>query len=354
MNASSRRRKRATAQVVGAAATLAAVPALAAIAPLWATAAATRLLPRITGRKPEATLTSQEILQYSPEIGWKPRPHLDAYGGREDAVYHFTTDAEGWREARTALDESDIVVFGDSFAFGRGVDDQELYSSWTNGAVTKGVGADGYSMVHSALWMERLQARTAGSTVIWLVFLGNDLYDNLQPGYRGRYRTPFVRLRDNGWEIATQHVSEGPFPFPVEANSSRTEIARLCTPGFYSDRALDAAGYLVERAQAICASGGSPLHVLSVPHRSQIDRELLPRLKASSPEPDYFDPHLPDKRLAGLCAALGVPFVPLSEHLEPHDYFARDVHWRPSGHQKVGSLLAELHQAAAIRPSLQQ
>ncbi len=35
-------------------------------------------------------------------------------------------------------------------------------------------------------------------------------------------------------------------------------------------------------------------------------------------------------------------------------HFAEDIYWRPSGQQKVGSLLAELHQAVAVPGSLQQ
>ena len=52
-------------------------------------------------------------------------------------------------------------------------------------------------MVQTLLWMERLKDRLAGKLVVWLVFYGNDLMDNLHPNF-DRYRTPFVRSRDDG------------------------------------------------------------------------------------------------------------------------------------------------------------
>jgi hypothetical protein len=333
------REGRAAARVLGIGAAALALPAALAAAPFWATAALTRHLPRVLPLEPSTTLTWQELLRYVPEIGWQSRPDLDAYAYADD-LFHLTTDAEGWRGSRS-LDAADMVVFGDSYAFGHGVDDADMYTEHVPGLTVKALGSDGYSMVHGVLWMERLQQRFAGKPVIWMIYAGNDLYDNLRPNY-GRYRMPYVRYRDGQWAIHTSHVSEEPWPIPDEPRSYPKELARMCTPGPESDRALDAATYLIERAGEVCRAVGSELTILSVPRRSQIDQKLLPELRANSLDPENFDPRRPDTVMGAAAAARGIPFVALSDHLVADDYQSRDIHWRPRGNRKVGHLLNDL------------
>lgn len=333
---------RARARLVGAAATALAAPALAVAAPFWATSALTRWLPGRLGLEP-TTASWTGMMRYAPEVGWQMRENLDLHAYADD-LFHLSTDAEGWR-GPTPLDEADAVVIGDSFALGHGVDDARMYTRYV-GATVKPLGSDGYSMVHAVLWLERLRDRIAGKPVFWMVYAGNDLYDNLRPNY-GRYRMPYVRRRDGRWEIHTSHVSPEPWPIPGPSPHYPTELARMCTPGYESDRALEAAGYLIGRAAAVCEAAGCDLTILSVPRRSQIDPERIPELLAASPDPATCDPRRPDEGLARNARAHGVRFVALADHLTADDYQDRDIHWRPSGHRKVGRLLDELLSGSA-------
>ena len=318
---------------------LAATPALLAAAPFWIVGGLTRKLSRVLPLGPR-WVSWPELLHYVPELGVHSKPDLDTYAPAE-GLFHLTTDGEGWRGKRS-LDESDIVVFGDSFAFGHGVDDEDMYTEHTQPFTSKGLGCDVYSMVHAVLWMRRLRERIAGKHVVWMIYLGNDLYDNLRPNYR-HYRVPFVRSVSRSWEIQTDHVSPEPWPFPEANPNYIDELARLCTDGPESARALEAAGALLAEAAELCGQLGASLTVLTVPRRDQIDPERLPDLQRRSSDPSRFSVELLDQGLRDTCEQLGLRCVSLAAHLEADDYRDHDIHWTPGGNAKVGRLIAELH-----------
>lgn len=331
-------RRKTTAVAVGAG--LALVPAAVLAGPFWLVSALTRRLPTVLPLEPDA-LPWEELLEFAPQVGWKPRAHLDAHG-RADGTFRITTDHEGWRGSVT-LDEAETVVFGDSFAFGHGVDDQDVFAEHMSSGPTKPLGSDGYSMVHAVLWMERLFPRLRGKRLIWMIYLGNDLYDNLRPNY-GPYRMPYVRKREASWEIVTDHVSQQPWTITSEYASYLDELAVLCTGGWASDRMLEAAEHLITRAVAGARRAGADLHVVTVPRREQIDAGGLDRLRARSPQPERFDPGLPDARLRATTNDMGIPFLALADHLTASDYQERDIHWTPAGNRKVAGVLDRLLQ----------
>jgi hypothetical protein len=328
---------RSTPTVAGGLGAALSLPAVALAAPFWGVSALTRWLAE---RLPLETTVADwtELVHYDPDFGCKTMPNLDTHGLGETA-YQLSTDSEGWRYAMP-LDDADVLVVGDSFAFSTGVDDADGYPQHTGHLRVKGLGTVAYSLVHEVLLIERLEARLRGRPVVLLPYLGNDLDRSLRPNYR-RYRMPYVRQRrDGGWEVRTDHVSPEPFPF-YEEPTELIPLARICTPGPESDRTFEAAAYLLARARDACERAGSSLTLMPVPHRSQIDPDRIPELVSHSPRPEQCDPRLPDRVLARQCAELGIDFVPLSEHVTAADYNQTDVHWRASGYRKFGQLLAE-------------
>lgn len=320
---------------------LAAVPILVLGFPFWGIAGLTRLVSWILRFGAPHPVPWQQLMAFEPTIGWKPRPLLDAYA-KGARVFHLTTDAEGWR-GRTTIEESDIIVFGDSFAFGYGADDRTWFAALHTTLRIKGIGANGYNMVQELLWMERLAPRLRGKLVVWFVYYGNDLYENLQPNL-DRYRMPFVRPipGSKDWEIVTSHIRPEPWPCPTPRRYY-PRLAEICRPSFLSERAFAACSFLLARGRDICREARAPLVVIGIPVLAQLEPEGISRLAAMSPDAAAFDPDLPDRRLAETCRALGVPFVPLKDHLTAADYIRGDGHWTPAGHRRVATLLGQLH-----------
>jgi hypothetical protein len=329
----------------GLASLLIVIPMGLVLLPLWVVAALTRALARNLGPQ---TLDWTDFVQFEPEVGWKPRPNKTGWATDLNGdAFHITTDSAGWRAAGE-LNASDIVVIGDSFAFGFAVDDEDFFARRVPGAVVASLGAPGYSIVQPVLWLERLADQLAGKVVVILVYMGNDLAETVRPSMEG-YRAPFVRVgRDGGCEVMTKHVRPDPWPFPRQQGMD--EYIDICLPGAASERAFAACEFLLGRARRACDSAGASLVVMTIPELSPAAREALAVALEPRSDRERFDEELPERRLAEICEELGIPLVALRDHLGPEHYLERDFHWNPAGHRRVAEVLASLARAGAAIP----
>lgn len=316
---------------------LAILPILILGLPFWMVSALARPMTRFLRRGEPPALPWADLIEFTPEIGWRNRPGLHAVL-RAKRAFQVTMDDEGWRGSRS-IEESEVLVVGDSFAFGHGVDDRDFFADRCSRVRVKALGADGYNMVQELLWMERLGERLRGKVVVWFVFYGNDLMDNLRTNFEV-YPTPFLRSTPDGvgWEVVTEHVSPARWPFDPNWGY-RDKIAEICTPGRHSQRAFSACDHLVEEARRNCEAWGASLAVVGIPDVKMLDARERRRLRSRSSDPKAFDPDLPDRTLAGICREQGVPFVSLSGVLSVDDHLPDDCHWTPTGHGRVARLL---------------
>lgn len=282
-----------------------------------------------------------ELLRFDRNVGWRNRPNLDTHAlAANGSVFRITTDEDGWRGA-TRLEDCDIVAVGDSFAYGQAASDSDFFGAQARGLSVKAIGANGYSMVHVTLLIEALAPRLAGKPVVWLVFYGNDLHDNLR-AYQERYRQPFVREGSQGWELITHHLTPQPWPFH-SARRDHRDLANLCSDTFLAHRAFSAAGFLLSRASTVLSSVDARLVVVGVPEKWQLTQKGVGRLRKRSSNPSTFDPKAVDRRLGAICSGMGIRFVALAEHLTIADYLPDDSHWNLGGHKKLGLLLRDFH-----------
>jgi hypothetical protein len=310
--------------------------------PMWGMA----LLMRYCSLRATAQATSWEgIIEFDQQTGWKPKPNLDAYCSFAAGSFYVKTDASGWR-GKGSIEQCDLLVLGDSFAFGFGVDDQEAFFSRLNsGLRVKTIGAPGYNMAQEVLWLERLATKLRGKLVVWFICFGNDLYDNLIPNLY-QYRMPFVRQQNggNGWEIVTSHIKRARWPFNSENNSRLKEKWQATfTERFLGQRAYLACEFLIERGLDICREAGANLAVMTIPLVNQLDEERWNRALLPFGGGQGFDPNLPDKKISDICSKLKVPFFAGRDYVEIQDHIERDGHWNKMGHAKIARLLQSLH-----------
>lgn len=309
----------------------------------WGIAFLTNVFSRLFERP---YLSWKQLVEFTPTIGWKPKPNLNAFylTGVEDGVFNIITDPDGW-PGNATLGESEVVVFGDSFAFGYGVDTKKSFFSQPNRNIRiKAVGAPGYNMVQELLWMQRLSAQLRGKIVVWAIYYGNDLYENLRPNL-DHYRMPFVRTTNGtgSWEIVTSHVSPAEWPSNSERDYYKN-LAEICSPTFLAERAYSACEFLIGRGRDICNQAGAKLIVMTIPDITQISTRHMERLARLAPDPGSFDPDVPDRKIKEICGNFGVPFVGLKHYLDVGDHKERDVHWNERGHKRVAEVLHGLYQ----------
>ena len=245
------------------------------------------------------------------------------------------------------MHESDVVAIGDSFAAGYGASDRDFFANLCASPRIKALGVGGYSQVQELLWLKRLAPSLQGKLVVWFIYYGNDLYDNLCPEMRG-YRKPFVREsgEDGEWEIVSSHV--GPEPWPIVSHSRMggghylPRLADLCSDTFLSKRAYSACEFLLREGQKVCQEAGAELVVLSIPEVSQLSPKGHSQLKLLGGD-KTFNPDYPDLQLKAICRRLGLEFMPGRSFLEVGDYLSYDCHWNKRGNRRMAEALQRLY-----------
>jgi hypothetical protein len=294
----------------------------------------------------------QQLIEYDSFVGWKGKAGLKTYHLADD-VYTLTTDKEGWRGSGT-LAESDIVVFGDSYAFGHAISDRNFFAHVNPRLRVKAIGVNGYNMVQQLMWMKRLSSEVGGKLIVWFVYLGNDLADNLEASMEG-YRIPFLKEKPESaeWEIVTRHLSAAPWPSGarnyISAFSERN--AKIFVAGSASARIFAACDYLIGEAAKLVRQAGSKLIVVSIPPKDMLSRAGHAKWKLHLSDASSFDINLPDRKLADICAQLDTPFVAGKSFLSLSDYRRFDTHWNEKGNRKISELLDSLHRTFGFNQS---
>lgn len=321
--------------------------------PFWAVAHLTR---RLAHWIEPGFLPWNQLLDFDSVLGWKPKPGLDAhYLVNGDEVFRIKTDSLGWA-GETSIAESQVLVVGDSFAFGYGIEPHSSFASIRNGVRIKAVGAPGYSMVQELLLMRQLGQHMRGKLIVWFICIDNDLYDNLNPDRPNYVWAPFVRrVGHEGsirWEIVTHQLSTSKSFTWVDGANYYRMLAELCTPGYFSERAYSAASFLIEEGQRVCSEAGARLVVMSIPNRNQLGSEGI-KFLASQLGPgrkaDEIDASFPEEQIGEACRKWNVAFVAGRDFLEFNDYKQWDPHWNITGHRKVARMLNRIYLTHAPR-----
>lgn len=314
------------------------IPVLAIWLPFWFVIVTTRMARRLFGPN---VLLWEDLVRHDDQVGWRLKPDVIAACEAVD-VFHVTTDKQGWSGALQAADAK-VIVFGDSNAFGYGVDHAKAYFQLCAPHVpVKAIGAPGYNLVQELLLMQDMASQLRGKLVIWLICNANDLYDNLSPQMDG-YRTPFVRQTGaDEWEIVSSHISPEPWLCSAGRHAARRQplAPNLHRPNHLSERAYDACEWLIAQGHELCRSAGAELVVMTVPSPFALDSKKTAR--------EDVDPDYPDRRIGVACDELGVPFVPLKAHLGVDDYLYHDDHWNEQGHVKVANVIVSLFRARSV------
>jgi len=324
---------------------LLALPIVLLGVPFCTVAMLTRLCARLL--RPKCVPLNQ-LVEFDSSIGWKPKANLDThYFAVDDEVCHIRTDAQGWA-GKMGLSQSEVVVFGDSFAFGYGVNFAASFVELNPNLRIKAIGAPGYNMVQELLLMRQLALELRNKLIVWFICLDNDLYDNLRPSKADSTRIPFVCHLKGGddWEIVTSHMNHTKwYCSSVNGRSYYPMLATLCTPSFFSQRAFSACEFLLKQGKDICRKVNAQLVIITIPNRNQLSKCGHEFLASYIKDAKNFDPDFPDKRISEICRTLEIVFQPAKQYLEASDYKEYDPHWNERGHRHMAELLDHIHRS---------
>jgi len=319
------------------------MPLLILTVPFWIVSSVTRAVAHLMQRKQSPWDT---IIEYAPTVGWRVKPNLNLrYITVDDDSCHVITDSQRC-VGGTSFSECEIVVFGDSFAFGYGVDTRDSYFNLNRNLRIKAIGAPGYNMVQELLLMREFSCQLAGKFVVWFICLENDLYDNLRPySHNLHYRAPFVRKVNGGteWEIVTGHVNPGKWSYPTIKAAYGPMFAKVCTPSALSEYVYSSCSFLLREGQDTCAQVGAQLAVMTIPKKHQLSECGVKKMASELEDTTGFDPDMPDKMFSEMCHEMELPFVAAKRHLNVEDYKEYDWHWTKQGHRRAAQLVADIY-----------
>jgi lysophospholipase L1-like esterase len=140
---------------------------------------------RLTGRTP-LVINPEQILfwHYHPQLGWAHKPGTEGVFEKAQFRTFVRINRKGLRDREHAYersgDDKRILVLGDSFAWGFGVEQTERFSEYLEafmGAEVINAGVSGYSTDQELLWFRSEGLRYQPDLVIVLMS-GNDAGDN--------------------------------------------------------------------------------------------------------------------------------------------------------------------------------
>jgi hypothetical protein len=319
------------------------IPILVLAAPFLFMSSTVRWFARAT--EPEVAPASS-LMRFDPLLGWRPSANLDThYVVKRADVYPLVTDSEGW-PGRLRIEDSEVVVVGDSFAYGYCAQKGESFIDLLPERKIKALASPGYDMVQETLLLREHAPQLKGKLVLWWIYLENDLPDNILPEVRG-YRKPFVRKsKETGeWEIVTSHVRDEKWRHTIRSSSMEV-FSHLCAPTPIAERHYAACNHLIAEVASTCRSHKIPLVIMTIPTKNQLSTLGHRRLLAYGVDKSSFDPRYPDRRIGEMCANHGVWFVSLMETLQDGDYNQHEgFHWNSSGHAKAATAIRQVCQA---------
>jgi lysophospholipase L1-like esterase len=251
-----------------------------------------------------------------------------------------------------------VLVLGDSFAFGYGVEDDEVLSAVLEQQLNGGAaGAAPWEALNLAVsgfgqaeelvtWQAR--ARDYQPDVVLLFYFENDIGNNAvsrlfkQTPDGGVVRDaaeflPGSRLQERLFAIAPVRWL---FEHSQAWNLIRNRLSSIVQKRLLRDQGLEryndtsekgmglTRALLRQLADEVRQAGAWPLFVI-IPDRTRIDETTFP----FSPEQ---------------VTAMGAGLLDGRQLLVPEDYYQRDSHWRPIGHRKIANGLVPL---IAARPA---
>jgi hypothetical protein len=307
--------------------------------------------------------------RYDAELGWASIPSILGTLTRNEFSHEVRINSHGLRGPERTREKPPgvrrIAVLGDSFTWGVGAAEPELFTTLIEkelrGTEVLNFGVAGYSPVQYHLLTEKVLSFHPDVVVVAFC-LGNDFIDNVQ-WRRYRYYKPFARLDEKG-EI----VLDGyPIPHIRRLNGQRggifyehSYVYRLIDKAVLSQLNLFDFGQkglpLVDTGVDFYRESPPP----EVEQAVRINAGLLKLLVSAYAArtvpvvvvaaatkcelgkcfPDLLQPT--DRALRHLqasVAGLGVRLVDPTGKLTLDDFWAHDAHWRPSGHRKIADSL---------------
>jgi hypothetical protein len=278
-------------------------------------------------------------LVYDSELGWRIVPGVEKVGRFWSGALPARINSHGWRDDETPFEnagaERRMVVVGDSFTFGVGVDAGERFTDVLETLVPDlevlNLGMNAIGPDQELLVLEKEGLRYGPELVLCQLFEGNDFAD---VGYErnGYLPKPWFRLEEGTlvevppartWDVTLRECGYlGELAYRLVQKRTRYRVE---APEWLERDTTPLVEALLLRMNRSAAQAGARFLVLLV--------------RVSGKE------HRADALLPALAAA-NIPVIDTGPELEDPSERARfylaDGHWSPAGHRVAAEMVAEV------------
>jgi lysophospholipase L1-like esterase len=321
------------------------------------------------------TLGNQYVFyRFDPVLGWDNLAGMQGQFSRSEFSYRVKINSSGFWDAELEpkrADEFRVAVLGDSFTWGLGVPYGERFTEVVEAQNAKinvlNLGISGFSPVQYLLQLDKTFTFKPDYIVVAFC-LGNDVSDNVSfTPYN--HPKPYVVLSTDGkrFDIKGYPLPEtketGPFLTGAASNSRIVGLIKMLYDlmnkpkgegGEEMDDKLPYAPFdqLSPREQQRVVTAFKLNEMILAAMKKKIDGALGPGRFAVLLVPTKFemgqylspgsDRDAVAIRMLASLQRLDIPAVDGRQVIVKDDFWNVDAHWRPSGHKKIGELLARL------------
>lgn len=337
------------------------------------TLGACELVLRWLGWGPNAAAGHARLLRFDPAIGWTKIPDASVTYRWMGSRIIETSNSFGGRGPAPGPAQERVLFLGDSFCEGYLVNDDEVFSAVFAGRQSRfaplNLGVAGYSTDQALLLYQRLAGQLQPQRVV-LLFFDNDVWFNAVT-VEHRAPKPAFTLTPTGLRLTGTPVlppAQRPEAAPCAdcppswrllqlLAQARSTVAPPGRPALapellaYRRTAppeIDAAWQLTEALlAALQKAAGHRLTVFYVPTVAAVYDASWAATKRLYGMDEDWDIHLPEAKLAEVCARQGIPLLSPTSRLRERAargetlYFLEDGHWNRDGHRLVGEMLAD-------------
>ncbi len=277
-----------------------------------------------------------ECARWDPDLGYTLRPGRCTFANTE---YRTTllVNRLGVRDSGEALLAPELVVLGDSFALGWGVEGDQTFASRLakmTGLKVLNTGVSSYGTVRELKLLSKVD-RSRLSTIVWQ-FCNNDYVENAAYAKDGNRLATLPEAEYDGW--VSLHARD-----------------RRYFPGRYLVSALSARYRALTRSPAAEPSSPDPddpavrrnqiAYFLNAIETSPVDlsryRIVLFEINGRNENAEWFLPMLREEIAHGVHPdwVRRLVLVDVAARLVPSDFYVLDDHLTPAGQKKVAEIL---------------
>jgi lysophospholipase L1-like esterase len=333
--------------------------------------------------------------EYDPVLGWR---HRAGYvGGTRTAEYAvlFTINEQGLRDEPIPYEKPAggfrVLALGDSFLAATHVSFDQMMTKQLQGILRAqlpgrpvdvvNAGVSGYGQAQEYIYFNQEGYRYSPDLVLVVVFLGNDLIDNIRAS-DGKYDRPAFEVDGEDKLVQVEWPGRDPNRRPtwddllvrnslvynfLQSGVLRKFDASASQPGengrdagqdlqIYERRmpaklrrSWEVTEELLATLADRAAAGGARTLVVGAPSFRQLDpASFLDQLAAESLDPSRYDVEQPSRLLREATERRNLPYLDLlpilrqaAERGEGQMFYPKNTHWAPDGQWVVARAIAE-------------